>query len=237
MKYIVLIFAILSVNSYSQKVAPPLEIKEIAKNVFLHTSYKYIEGYGLVDSNGLVIVKNSRAVIIDTPWSETDTENLISWITSQGLNIRGSVSTHFHEDRTAGIQLLNSKSIPTYASKLTNKILSSEKKPTAKHSFDPSEFTMLSELLETFYPGEGHTKDNIVIWLPEHSILFGGCLVRSLEWNSLGYIGDASVDHWAESILKIQSKYRQIKTVIPGHGKLAGIEVLDHTLKLAKNAE
>ncbi len=33
--------------------------------------------------------------------------------------------------------------------------------------------------LEVFYPGEGHSKDNITIWIPEYKVLFGGCFNKN----------------------------------------------------------
>ena len=214
----------------------PLEISEIEEGVYLHTSFKNIEGYGLVDSNGLIVLDNKQAYIIDTPWSEVDTELLLSWIADRGYEVKASVSTHSHEDRTAGIKLLNSKLIPTYTSELTNKILAREGKPVPTHYFKGNEFTLGNGLIELYYPGAGHTEDNIVAWLPKSKLLFGGCLVRSHEWESLGYVGDASISSWADSIKNIKSKKYAIQTIVPGHGEVGKSNILDHTIDLAESA-
>jgi glyoxylase-like metal-dependent hydrolase (beta-lactamase superfamily II) len=236
MRYLLLILVTVATCTVAKENSTTLQIKQIDNGVFLHTSYKMIGEYGLVDSNGLVVVNGHQAIIIDTPWSEDDTEKLLSWIRGKGLNVEASVSTHSHEDRTAGIQALNSESIPTYTSELTNEILVREGKPTATNVFDNSEFSLFDGLVEVFYPGAGHTEDNLVVWLPENSILFGGCLVRSLEWEGLGFTGDASVNSWADSIRKIQSKYTKIETIVPGHGKVGDSSILGHTIKLAEKA-
>lgn len=235
MRYLFLILVTIATCSFASENARELKIKEIDDGVFLHTSYKTI-GYGLVDSNGLVVVIENQALIIDTPWSERDTEKLLSWIFDEGFQLKGSISTHFHEDRTAGIRVLNLKSIPTYASKLTNDLLVKEGQPTATNVFDSSKFVMFNGLVEVFYPGAGHTKDNVVIWLPKKKILFGGCLVRSLEWDGLGFTGDSLVNNWANSIRKIQSEYDNIKTVVPGHGKVGSMAILTHTIALAEKS-
>lgn len=213
-----------------------LHITEIDKGVYLHTSYKMVEGYGLVDSNGLVVTGEHQAIIVDTPWSEDDTEKLLSWIHEKGFEVEAAIVTHFHEDRTAGIQLLNSKSIPTCSSDLTNEILLREGKPTATNIFHGSEYSMFEGLVEVFYPGAGHTNDNVVVWLPEQRVLLGGCLVRSLEWQSLGNIEDAYVKSWADSVRKVKSMYTKIDIVVPGHGKPGDRSVLDHTIRLAESA-
>lgn len=228
-----LAFIALSASAQNGKT---LEIREIEEGVYLHTSFKHVEGYGLVDSNGLVVLDGSQAYIIDTPWSKEDTEFLLSWIVGRGYNIAASISTHFHEDRTAGIKLLNSKSIPTYTSELTKMLLSREGKPLPAHYFKGNEFTLGTGLIELYYPGPGHTEDNIVAWLPENQILFGGCLMRSHEWESLGYVGDASIGSWGNSIRNIKSKSYAIQIIVPGHGKVGKPDMLDHTIELAESA-
>ncbi|MCL4163588.1 UNVERIFIED_CONTAM: hypothetical protein GTU68_000136, partial [Idotea baltica] len=140
-----------------------------------------------------------NAFIVDTPWSESDTEKLVSWIKSQGLEIIGSLSTHSHEDRTAGIEFLNAKSIPTYASNSTNFILRNQNKATATNSFSAERVSLADGSIEAFYPGPGHTVDNLVVWLPDYNILYGGCFVRSENSKGLGYTGEAFVDQWPDS--------------------------------------
>lgn len=230
MRYLALILVTITPCALESDNSLELKIRAIGEDVFLHTSYKMIDGYGLVDSNGLVIIDGNQALIIDTPWSEEDTKKLLLWISDKGLQLKGSIFTHFHEDRTAGIQVLNLMSIPTYASRLTNDFLVKEGKPVATNVFDSSKITMLGGLVEIFYPGPGHTKDNVVVWLPEKKILFGGCLVRSLEWDELGFTGDALVNDWSSSIRKIQSEYDNIQTVVPGHGQVGSKAILSHTI-------
>jgi glyoxylase-like metal-dependent hydrolase (beta-lactamase superfamily II) len=88
-------------------------------------------------------------------------------------------------------------------------------------------------LIEVFYPGPGHTQDNIVIWLAKTQTLFGGCFVKSLGSKTLGNTDDASIEDWPQSIKKVQDKYPYIKTIVPGHGKVGGKRLLNHTEQLA----
>lgn len=214
----------------------PLEISKIEEGVYIHTSFKNIEGYGQVDSNGLVVLENNQAYIVDTPWTEEDTKLLLSWAGDRGYEVVASISTHFHEDRTAGIKLLNSRSIPTYTSALTKKLLAREGRPVPAHYFKGDAFTLGNGLIELYYPGAGHTEDNIVAWLPKSKILFGGCLVRSHEWGSLGNVDDASISAWADSIKNIVSKEYPIQMVVPGHGTVGSPDILGHTIDLAESA-
>ncbi len=234
----VLVFLFLAAinTSLAESSSVSLKIKLIQDGVYLHTSFHEVKGYGLVDTNGLILIDGNQAFIVDTPWSESDTEALVSWINEQGYDLKAGISTHHHEDSAAGIGVLNSKSIPTYASKLTNDLLLAKGRSTATNIFNEKEFLLKAGRLEVFYPGPGHTIDNVVVWLPKESILFGGCFVKGLEWNSLGYVGDASIDRWEGSIRKVKSRYPVNISIVPGHGKIGNIQLLDHTIELVQAA-
>lgn len=96
---------------------------------------------------------------------------------------------------------------------------------------------MVKDTIEVFYPGSGHTEDNIVVWLPKSNILFGGCFVKSIHSKNLGNIEDASIKIWPASIQKVINKYPDIKVVVPGHGKVGDTSLLKNTAKLALNVE
>lgn len=212
---------------------PELVVKKLADNVYLHKSYSFMIDFGVVGGNGLVVVEDGEAFIVDTPWTDADTEKLVNWVTDKGYKLLGSVSTHSHDDRAAGLGWLNRQSIPTYATALTNSILEKEGKAQAQYALDNNEGTLADGVLEVFYPGGGHTVDNVVVWLPQSKILFGGCFVRSLKSKSLGYTGEAQLEQWQGSAEKLLNKYNKAITVVPGHGAYGGIELLRHTVKLA----
>lgn len=215
---------------------PDLKIQKLTDSVYLHTSYKFVNGFGLVDSNGLVVLVRNDAYIVDTPWSAEDTEKLMKWIEGRGFTVIASVSTHFHDDRTAGIEFLNSKSIPTYASKLTNSLLKKAGKVQATNSFNDDGFWLVKDQIEVFYLGAGHSQDNVVVWLSNQRILFGGCFIRAKETASLGNKSDAVINAWSESAENLQSKYGNANLVIPGHGNVGDVSLLEHTRKLAAEA-
>ncbi|WP_018416869.1 TTU family subclass B1 metallo-beta-lactamase [Teredinibacter turnerae] len=234
--FLVIFILFIAGGVYAGEELPSLSVEQIEKDVFLHRSYSQVNGFGLVSSNGLVVVENKKAFIVDTPWSEKDTINLVQWIEDRNLVLIGSISTHSHEDRTAGIKWLNAHSIPTYASALTNELLKKDNKEVATKSFEGAELMLADGLIEAFYPGGGHTIDNIVVWLPKSQILFGGCLVRSVDSTGLGYVGEADIKSWSSSVENVLSKYPEIKKVVPGHGKIGGLSLLTHTKMLAISA-
>lgn len=234
MKLLLIVYTLLLTFSvHAEEALPELKLNKIAPNTYLYKSFQNVENFGLMSSNGLVVFNEKKAFIIDTPWSKQDTKTLVGWIEKQGYKPAASISTHSHEDRTAGIQWLNEQNIPTYASTLTNELLARKEQTLATHSFEGPNFQLEDGLIEIFYPGGGHTIDNLVVWLPKSKLLFGGCFVRSLQTQGLGYTGEASIEQWPSSVEKVLLKYPQAELVIPGHGKLGDINLLTHTKQLA----
>jgi len=231
--YILLLLAFSS-NSLAEEKSGKLKIKKLQQGIYLHTSYQKVEGWGLVGANGLVVLDKDQAYIIDTPWTDADSEKLVNWLQDQGYTIAGVIATHHHDDTAGGIDYFNSIGVNTYASSLTNKLLKDKGKSAAKLGFTEEVFTILADKIEAYYPGAGHAQDNIVIWLAESQTLFGGCFVKSLSSKSLGYLGNASVERWAQSIDKVLAKYPEIKVTVPGHGRHGTKELLAHTRHLVK---
>jgi metallo-beta-lactamase class B len=63
--------------------------------------------------------------------------------------------------------------------------------------------------------------------------LFGGCLIKELEANK-GYLGDATIADWSNTVEKIKKQYPNLKIVVPGHGEHGDQGLLDYTIKLFK---
>lgn len=230
--YLALFTLFFFASAIAKEKLPELSVKEIDKGVFLHKSYQHVDGFGLVSSNGLVVIDNNKAFIIDTPWSEQDTVRLVKWIEDKNIEVIASISTHWHADRTAGVKWLNSRAIITYASALTYDLLKANNKVLTLESFAEQKFVLAENLLEAYYPGGGHTIDNIVIWLPNSNILFGGCLIRGITSKSLGYTAEADIKNWKSSVERLRLNYPAVELVVPGHGNPGGINLLTHTQNL-----
>ncbi|WNC72347.1 subclass B1 metallo-beta-lactamase [Thalassotalea psychrophila] len=210
-----------------------LKITKLADNLYQHISYKNIKPWGMVGASGLIVVDGKNAHIIDTPWTQEETEKLINWIRSKGLIAKSSIVTHFHEDASGGIPFLNKSKIKTYATSQTNNLLNLKHREQSSNEIPSTTFELVKGTIEIYYPGPGHTEDNIVVWLPKSNILFGGCFVKSMNSKNLGNTEDASINKWPASIQKVINKYPNIEIVVPGHGKVGDINLLKHTAKLA----
>lgn len=222
----------LAVGMYAQH--SKLKINHLSNNVYIYTTYKLFSGSPF-PSNSMYIVTDDGVVLIDTPWDEAQFEPLLDSIKSRhNKDVVLCIATHYHDDRTAGLEFLRKRGIAIYSSKQTYDLCAKHKEKQAEHYFTKDTlFTVGGYQVATFYPGEGHTKDNIVIWLPKHEILYGGCLVKSLKANGLGNTADANLEAWDDTIKRLIKKYLQIRYIVPGHFDWSqGKRALLHTLKL-----
>ena len=126
-------------------------------------------------------------------------------------------------------------SIKTYPSQKTFDLCKkhNEKQPEFYFTKDTT-FAVGNQTFKTFYPGEGHSPDNIVVWFGKQKILYGGCLVKRIENNSLGNVADANFAAWPKSIRKTMGQFPNLTFVIPGHFGWQSNKALEHTVKLLK---
>ena len=213
-----------------------MEIVQISDNIYQHTSYNLWKKK-FTPSNGIVFIDQGNAYIIDTPWRKQDTQKLVQWIQQNGFKLQASLSTHFHDDRSSGIEFLNKIGVKSVASRLTNQLLKKENKALAKVAFKGDDYWLLKDKIQAYYPGAGHSMDNLVVWLAEQKILVGGCLIRSAASRGMGYTADGSINDWGQSVSNIQKKFEDIKLVVPGHGAIGDQSLLSHTIQLANKAK
>ncbi len=146
-----------------------------------------------------------------------------------------AVAIHSHEDRTSGLDFYKEQGIKTYTTKLTDAISLENERPRAEFLIEKDTvFTIGEYQFETFYAGEGHTKDNIVIWFEKQKVLYAGCLVKSMDAKTLEYIGEANLQEWPKTVKKVQAKFKNPKYIITGHHDWKSVEVLKHTLHLLR---
>jgi glyoxylase-like metal-dependent hydrolase (beta-lactamase superfamily II) len=184
----------------------------------------------------MYVVTDSGVVLLDTPWDTTQFQPLLDSIEIKHQQpVILCIATHFHDDRTAGLHYFSSKGIPTWSSAFTKELCVKNGEKIAENIFiNDTTFKVGGFSFETFYPGEGHTPDNIVIWIPELKILYGGCFVKSIELKDLGNLADANIESWPLSIQKVLNRYPDAAYIIPGHFDWSKKNALKHTLKLIR---
>ena len=135
----------------------------------------------------------------------------------------------------SGVEIARASGVRSFAYKLTQVDASTRQLPLADETWEEraKRFDLGNRTVEVFYPGPAHTRDNVVAFLPELGILFGGCMFRPLELN-IGNTADADLAAYAESVRRVIAKFgHDTRVVVPGHGRLGGPELLQHTLELA----
>lgn len=235
--------AFLSCHSSSKEVILPEEVyqsetlmvKRISENAYIHTSFLQTNDFGKVPCNGLLITGGIEAYIFDTPTDNLSSTELINWIQSSlGLEIKGVLPTHFHNDCLGGLQAFEDKGIPSYASYHTIQLAKENNFVLPQHGFSDSlQFKVGDKTILAKYFGEGHTRDNVVVYFPAENILFGGCLIKELGANK-GFLGDANVNSWSNTVENVKKRFPNAKIVVPGHGEYGNVDLLDYTINLFK---
>jgi metallo-beta-lactamase class B len=208
--------------------APGVDIEPLRDHKFVHRS---TDANG-IPSNGLIVDTRGGLVLIDTAWTDAQTEVILRYgdsvLRKEWL---GAVLTHDHDDRAGGVGALLRRRIPVAALDLT--VASLEKRGVrgvtplfaaarGAHKDDRG--------FEAFYPGPGHAPDNIVVKIDD--VVFGGCLIKSTAASDLGFTGDANLAAWPAAVRRVAERYGKT-TVVPGHGPVDPTGgAYQHTLKL-----
>jgi metallo-beta-lactamase class B len=232
------LFASEDPTSRGEIVNKDLRIVEVGKDVWRHISYRDLPDFGRSPANGLIILSGKEAALIDTPWSSEQTSALIEWVNHNfGAEISAVIVTHSHDDCMGGLKVAHDHGAVSYASEKTADLARENRKEMPRETFETSqEIRVGSRSLGLRFAGGGHTKDNIVVWIPDERILFGGCLVRSAGAKRLGYTREAELEQWPKTIKTLLEEYGDARVIVPGHGSPGGIELLHRTLELLQSA-
>ena len=211
-----------------------LEVQEIQQGVWVHTTWKAVEGWGRIRSNGLLIVADSTGFLVDTAWGHEPTRALLAWVdTHLQIRIEQAVLTHAHADRMGGIAVLRERDIPTVATTRTRALAQAQGWPLPDETFEKAHRVSVGErAIELFYPGAAHTVDNAVVWLPDARLLFGGCMIKGAHSKSLGNLADADVKAWPATLDALIARYPKPSVVIPSHSPPGDHTLLSRTARL-----
>lgn len=231
MKLRIQLFIIILSNWSGIMYANPIQVSEALKLIPLNEQvYIHTEN----DNNGIVYINNKKAVIVSTPENDIETDNLINYIRNVlKADIVACVIDRWHPDAMGGLNAIKKANIPSYAYELTRTIAKERGLPIPEKGFNPIlELKIGKGRMVCHYLGEAHTKDGIVVWLPEEKILFGGNEVRAKGW--YGNIEDANLKEWSNTVIRVKELYGEAKIVVPGHGQYGNAELLDYTINQYK---
>ncbi len=222
-------------NIFGQHSDSNLKISPLTGNFFVYTTYNIYKG-NRIPANGMYLITDHGVILFDTPWDTTQFQPLLDSIKAKhNKNAMLCIATHFHEDRTGGLEYYKQQGIKTYTTRQTDEL--SSKRGMKKAEFliaADTVFRVAQYSFQTYFPGHGHAPDNIVIWFEKEKILYGGCLIKSVEDGNLGNLSDASVKDYAATIKNVQNKFKRPEYIITGHGDWTSRKSLTHTLKMAQ---
>ena len=81
-----------------------LKFGQLTDNLYVYTTQQLFSGTPF-PSNSLYLVTAEGVVLIDTPWDKTQFQPLLDSIEKRhGKKVIMCLATHFHDDRTAGLE-------------------------------------------------------------------------------------------------------------------------------------
>jgi metallo-beta-lactamase class B len=218
------------------KVDNDIQLIHLGDSVFIHVTWDEVEGYGRFSSNGMLVIRKGKVLMIDTPMDNEKTKRLTDYLSNNfKAKVTKLVIGHFHNDCLGGLAYLKSIGVESVANILTITKCNELGLPVPKTSFfETLIFDFQGETVRCQFFGGGHTFDNITVWLSGKKILFGGCLVKSVDSKTLGNLSDAVIEDWDITIAKVIQTYPDAQVVVPGHGQYGGTELLEQTIKLVQ---
>jgi len=168
----------------------------------------------------IVTFDNGEVVVIDTSVSEEQGRQV--WEQAQSLGrVAFLINTHEHGDHLAGNTFFPCPKVSSATAReaiLRIPNVDSTTVPTV--TFTTKMSLYIGEPVELIHMG-GHCPGAAVIYFPERKLLFTGDLVFN---GRMPYMGVADFAKWIAALKELESW--NITTVVPGHGPVAGKEVL-----------
>lgn len=208
-----------------------LKIVRLTDRAYLHITYIDVPGYGPYGCNGLIFISDGEAAVFDTPVTNEVSNELIDWIENEkGAKVTSLVVNHFHNDCLGGIGAFHQREVKSYANQLTINLAIEEGLEPPQNAFRGEQKLKIGAVfVDNFFPGHAHAPGNIVSYIAEESLLFGGCMVKTIG-AGYGNLSDADTILWARTIRKVSRQFPEAEIVIPGHGAIGGMELLDYTM-------
>lgn len=214
----------------------PVSFAKLADNVWVHSTNYTLPGQTPIGSNGLVIKDGDDVILVDGAWGELATVALMEAVkTEVGAPVTKMIVTHHHADKISGvdaaervgIQVFTHPDTPTLAARsgfaVPNTSVAALKEPRSRTKVGS---------VELAFPGAAHAPDNLVVYVPEAKVLYGGCAVRGAGVTTLGNVEDADLTAWPASLRWVKTTYPQAAVVVPGHGKGGNLSLIDQTLAM-----
>ena len=226
-----------SIHAHDDEKAPDPTLEQLSANVY---AYVQLDGSWGLNNSGFIVGENGITVI-DTCFTEKRTKAFIeSIIKVSNLPIRTLVNTHQHGDHTNGnYQLANATII---GHELCRKEMLEINVPTVNPNpmysgvewgnltLSPPFVTFENNLtlysdntkIELHYMGPAHTTNDVIVCIPEQSILFSGDLLFN---GGTPFVMMGSVAGSLRALTQLKSFPAEI--IVPGHGRICNSKIIE----------
>ena len=176
--------------------------------------------------NSGILVTDSVVVVIDTKMGK-DAEDLYNLARqTAGPKRIIVINTHYHGDHVKGNHFYAGDRI--YIAGYDKAFLEKEVEAANMPDFivhDSLTLNLGNETIVLYDMGQAHTYHDMIVYLKKRKMLFSGDLIFHDINPVLKRNSGADVEMWIAVLGKIQKKL-DIKTLVPGHGKVGGKELL-----------
>lgn len=202
------------------------KLREVAPGVLVATSR-------CMQTNSVVLVGGSRALLVDPAWMPDELEVLAAEIQQRGLRVIGGFATHAHHDHLLWHPGFGAA--PRWASASTARLASVERQ-TLIDALGPGFSAQLVDLMgrvravDTSIPREsvpdgfeieliihdGHAPGHTALWLPAQRVLIAGDMLSDVEL-PLPFAPD-DLPAYLDALDRLVPFAAQARIVVPGHG-------------------
>lgn len=220
-------------NRESKDLGQRVRVYPLSPHVWVAEFLAEFGSFGTVTSNAVIVMGTRSSILLDTPADDAQTKVLLDWAANTlHKPVEKLIVTHAHRDRLGGIRESNRRGIASYALPRTRTLAKQRGYGIPKHPLKSIDTVSIDgATVETFFPGHGHTEDNIVVWYAPERVLHGGCFVKDATATNLGNLEEINPGMWKPGVEKVKARYPQPAVTIPGHGE-PGNGLLEQTSKL-----
>lgn len=221
------------------------ELKQLAPNFYAYIQGNGPPASGGGISNACVVVGPDHVMVVDTMSAPASATALIDAVRKQvgGKPFGRVVNTHHHGDHVNGNQWFMPAEIvshpycrervvqmraavgpggtpdpaygainATFDGKIERRLM-----PATTTVTDKATYYYGDTVVELFHPGIAHTWGDLLLYLPQHKILFAGDIAF---FNMTPFVHNGQATKWVQVLDKILDM--DVQTIIPGHGPIGG---------------
>jgi cyclase len=216
------------------------QVEEVGDGLF---AYVQPDGSWMVNNTGFLVGPDG-VTSIDTCGTELRTRTYLDAVARVSTSpVRTLLNTHSHPDHTTGNGLLPEATIVAHEAARTEMIALGQVHPpgiwqdfdSGQAPFAPPFLTFRDELTlwsgdlpceVRYVGGAAHTNGDVVVHVPDQSVLYAGDLLFN---GGTPFLMGGSV---AGAIRVLEDVVRPLeaRTIVPGHGPVCGPEVIDDVL-------